>query len=90
VGPLEGRRVTWTLARVAAASAVGGGLAYGLVRVTDALAGVPGGFLAQLAIAGAAGLAACYGLAAAFGVAEARDGLRAVRGLPARLARRRR
>ncbi|MDH4140948.1 MAG: MATE family efflux transporter, partial [Coriobacteriia bacterium] len=85
VGRIGGRDASSTLVRVAAASVAGGGVAYGLLVLTESMASLPAGFLLQLAICGVAGLGTAYGLSAAFGVSEVAEGVRAIRGLPRRL-----
>ncbi|MHB8761667.1 MAG: murein biosynthesis integral membrane protein MurJ [Coriobacteriia bacterium] len=70
VGPLDGRAVTGTFAKVAAASAAGAVVAWGVVQSTGVLLTLPAGFLAQLAMSGIAGLATAYAAMAALKVPE--------------------
>jgi putative peptidoglycan lipid II flippase len=60
----------WTLTRVALSSALGGATAWALLQATSGLGALPGGFVAQLAICGVAGLSVSFGLSALMGVRE--------------------
>ena len=73
VGPIEGRALAVTFAKVALGSAAGAGAAWGAMTLTSALAEVPGGFLLQLLVAGTAGLVTAYGAMTALRVPELSD-----------------
>jgi putative peptidoglycan lipid II flippase len=70
VGTIEAGPLAFTLAKVVAASVGGAAVAMLALQLTDVLAGLPGGFLIQLAIAGVAGVATAYGAMTALRVPE--------------------
>lgn len=70
IGGLDGRSIVITFAKVATAAAAGGLLARALVQATPGLTEVPAGFLAQILLAGFAGLGVTCGLMALFRVPE--------------------
>ncbi|HEX9093525.1 MAG TPA: murein biosynthesis integral membrane protein MurJ [Coriobacteriia bacterium] len=86
IGAFDGRRIASTWARVFAATAVGAGLAFAVVRFTPSLTTARFGFLLQLLAGGAVGLGVTYGLAALFRVPEVADGIGMLQGYAARLA----
>lgn len=63
VGNLQIGRALSSLGRVAVASVLGGLSAFWVLQLTATLQGATLGFLLQLMLAGAVGLAVCYGLA---------------------------
>ncbi len=70
IGGLDGRSIALTFVKVVAASAVGALAAGVLMQVTAPLADLSAGFLIQLVIAGAGGLAVAYGGMTALKVPE--------------------
>jgi peptidoglycan biosynthesis protein MviN/MurJ (putative lipid II flippase) len=71
-GLLEGRSIGVTLAKALIASMVGAAVAWAVMTLSADLADLAGGFLIQLALAGALGLLACYGLMVILRVEEVR------------------
>jgi putative peptidoglycan lipid II flippase len=84
-GGLDGKRVLWTLARVAVASAAGGGVATGLLALTPGLSASRLGFLLQLVAGGTLGLVTAYGLAALMRVDEVHDAMAMLRRILGRI-----
>ncbi len=73
IGGLDGRAITVTFLKVVAASAAGALAAWLLTRLTGGLLDVSGGFLIQLLLAGAGGLAVAYAGMSALKVSELAD-----------------
>jgi putative peptidoglycan lipid II flippase len=73
VGPIEGKALALTFAKVAVGSAAGAGVAWGAMALTSGLAELPAGFLLQLLVAGTAGLVTAYGAMTALRVPELSD-----------------
>jgi len=70
VGDIDGDVIALTAVKALLASAVGAGAAWALRFALGGVATLPGGFLVQLVVAGAGGLAVAYGLMAAMRVPE--------------------
>jgi putative peptidoglycan lipid II flippase len=70
VGGFGVRGIAWVATRMAAATLVGGAVAWGIVRLTPGLTATRFGFLLQLLVAGVLGLAVTYGLGALMRVKE--------------------
>ncbi|MBN2247266.1 MAG: murein biosynthesis integral membrane protein MurJ [Coriobacteriia bacterium] len=70
IGGIEGRSVAVTFIKTAAASTAGAAVAWVVMRATAALDTMSGGFIAQLLIAGTAGLLTSYGAMTILGVPE--------------------
>jgi len=70
VGPYGMRSIAWMLVRASAASVIGGIVAWGIVRLTPGLAELPGGFIAQLFLAGVIGLVSSFSVAALMRIPE--------------------
>ncbi len=88
-GLLGGRRILSAVARVALASVLAGGLAWGVTWLTPGLTASRLGFLLQLAGGGALGLASAYGLIALMRVDELHEGIAMAKRAFARLSPRR-
>lgn len=73
IGSFDGRAIAVTFGKVVAASAAGAAVAWLLMRLTADLAGLPAGFLVQLAVAGVAGLAVAFGAMTLLKVPELAD-----------------
>lgn len=85
IGAFGIQGIAWMLTRAAMASALGGGCAWAIVRLTPTLTDMAGGFLIQLALAGSVGLIVSFTAAAALRVPE----VAVVTGLVQRIVRRR-
>jgi putative peptidoglycan lipid II flippase len=84
-GALNGRHTVSTMARIAVASVAGGVVAWAVQYLTPALTSSRTGFLVQLLVGGASGLATAYGLSALMRVDEIKDGLSLLRRAAARI-----
>jgi putative peptidoglycan lipid II flippase len=85
IGGMDARATVSGLVRVALASAIGGGIAWGIARLTPFLLDIPGGFLLQLLVAGGIGLFVVYRLAVLMRVPEVADAVDIVKKALARL-----
>ncbi len=84
-GALGLRGTVWTVARMVAAAAVGGLVAWGIVQLTPSLTRGTLGFILQIAAGGSAGLVATYALARLFRVTEVQMATSMVRRVLGRL-----
>lgn len=73
IGGFDARGIAWTVVRIFIASLFGAGAALGVMQLTGPISGGVG-VVAQLVLAGVAGLCVTYALAALLRVSEVRDG----------------
>ncbi|NTU71113.1 MAG: murein biosynthesis integral membrane protein MurJ [Coriobacteriia bacterium] len=75
IGGFDSSGVTWTFARMAFASAIGGAAAWAITWASPGLAGNPGGALIQVTLGGIVGLGIAFGVGRILGVAEVASGM---------------